>query len=151
MRKLLVLLLALGACKSAAPSTPAESGRMTSGSSSAELAVANFLGAVRAGDLQAMGLLWGTEEGPAASQMDREQLEKRGLIMQCFFNHDSARIVERVPSPSGTQIFRVELKKGTLTRTPTMRTVRGPGDRWYLNDGDIEAVKDFCRNPPGMR
>ena len=150
MRKLVALLLFLGACKTTTP-TPAPAGPSagTTGTTTSEAAVTSFLGAVKAGDLQAMSLVWGTEKGPASAQMDRAELEKREIIMQCFFNHDQARIVSRLPSESTSEVYVVELKKGTLTRTPKMTTVRGPQGRWYLSDAEIDAVRDFCRNPPG--
>ena len=145
MRTVLGLLLALAACRSAPP-TPA--GGMTSGASSPEAAVENFLGAVRAGDLQAISLVWGTEKGPALSQIERTELERRALIMACFFNHDRARVLDQFPGEGKQRWFRVELKKGNLTRAPLIKTVPGPSDRWYVVDAEIEAVKDFCRNPP---
>ena len=151
MRKLVALLLVLGACRSTPTPAPVSPSTGTTGTTTSEAAVTAFLGAVKAGDLQAMSLVWGTEKGPASEQMDRAELEKREIIMQCFFNHDQARIVSRLPSESSSEVYVVELKKGTLTRSPKMTTVRGPQGRWYLADAEIDAVRDFCRNPPGTR
>ena len=45
----------------------------------------------------------------------------------------------------------VELKKGNLIRTSTFYAVRGPGGRWYVDNMDIAAVRDFCGNPGTSR
>jgi hypothetical protein len=46
----------------------------------------------------------------------------------------------------GRRDVRIELKKGNLTRQTTFYTVKGPSDRWYVENMDIAAVRDFCGN-----
>src|SRR5688572_6446905 len=77
VRKLVALLLVLGACRSTPTPAPVSPSTGTTGTATSEAAVTAFLGAVKAGDLQAMSLVWGTEKGPASEQMDRAELEKR--------------------------------------------------------------------------
>ena len=43
---------------------------------------------------------------------------------------------------------RVELQRDGKTRTPVVYTVLGPGGRWYVENLDIAAVKDFCAMAP---
>jgi hypothetical protein len=45
-------------------------------------------------------------------------------------------------------MVRIELERGGVTRTPVIYTVRGPGGRWYVENLDIAAVKDFCAMAP---
>ena len=144
VQRLLLILLAAAACRSAAPETD----RQLTGTATPRAAVEAFLGAVRAQDLQAMSVVWGTRKGPARDVVDREQLEKRELIMQCFFAHDEFRIQGDSPGENESRVFRVSLTKGPLTRETNFYTVRGPSDRWYVERADIEPVKDLCREIP---
>ena len=133
-------LILLAACSSA---TQKNTGQVTGGSAP-RLATQQFLVAANQGDLQAMSAEWGTKDGPARETMDRTQLEKRLTILACYFKHDSARILGDAPGASGHRDVRVELKKGNLTRQTTFYTIKGPGDRWYVENMDIAAVRDFC-------
>lgn len=159
MKKLLVVLLALAAaCRPSPPATmPAGAAY---GAGSPREAVEAFLAGIRAGDLQAISAVWGTERGPLVTQTEysRDEIEKRELIMICYFRHDSAQVLEQVSSgePNHTS-YRVEIKRGDRTRTPTISTIQGPQSRWYVVNADIMAVRDFCDpgpqngRPPGTR
>jgi hypothetical protein len=117
------------------------------GAPSAQLAVDQFLTAVNAKDLQAMSTVFGTKDGPARATMDRTELEKREVILACYFAHDSARTLGESAGSGGHRELRVQLKKGNLTRETTFYAIRGPGGRWYVDNMDIAAVRDFCGNP----
>jgi hypothetical protein len=138
-------LLLLAAC-STGTQTAANSGQLT-GAAAPRLAVEQFLKAVNEKDLQAMSLVFGTKNGPARETMDRTELEKREVILACYFAHDSARILGEDQGTEGHREIRVELKKGNQTRQPTFYTIQGPGNRWYVDNMDIAAVRDFCGNP----
>ena len=151
MKKLLVLLLALVAACRPAPPTTTPSGALY-GSASPRAAVEAFLAGIRAGDLQAISAVWGTERGPlvTAGDITRDEIEKRELIMICYFRHDEARILEQAASGQPDRpAFRVELKRGNLTRIPTFTTAQGPQGRWFVADADVQAVRDFCE--PGRQ
>ena len=143
-RKIAGLFL-LAACSSATR-TAGNSGELT-GAPAAQLAVQQFLSAVNAKDLQAMSTVFGTKNGPARETMDRTELEKREIILACYFAHDSARILRETPGLQGHRDIQVELKRGNLTRQTTFFTIKGPGDRWYVDNMDIASVRDFCGNP----
>ena len=138
-------LFFLAACSSA-NRTAANSGDLTGGAAP-QVAVEQFLRAVNAKDLQAMSTVFGTNKGPARATMDRTELEKREIILACYFNHDSWRIIGESAGTQGHRDVRVELKKGNLTRQTTFYTIKGPGDRWYVDNMDIASVRDFCGNP----
>jgi len=111
------------------------------------VAVEQFLRAVNAKDLQAISTVFGTKNGPARETMDRTELEKREIILACYFAHDSARILGESAGTQGHREVRVELKKGKMTRQSIFYTIRGPGSRWYVDNMDIASVRDFCGNP----
>jgi len=138
-------LLLLAAC-STGTQTAANSGQLT-GAATPQLAVEQFLRAVNAKDIQAMSIVFGTNNGPARETMDRTELEKRLIILACYFTHDSARILGEAQGSGGHREVRVEVKKGNMTRQSTFYTIQGPGRRWYVDNMDIAAVRDFCGNP----
>jgi hypothetical protein len=120
---------------------------MLTGAAAPKTATEEFLRAANQGDLQAMSTQWGTKDGPARETMDRTQLEKRLTILACYFKHDSERVVGEAPGSNGRRDVRVELRKGNLTRQTTFYTIKGPGDRWYVENMDLASVRDFCGNP----
>ena len=148
MRKLLALALvaAVAACHPAAAPSAAADNRP--GGATPDAAVQRFFAAVHAQDLQAMGAVWGTAAGPARETMDRTELEKREVILQCYFNFDTFRIVGHQTAQDGRQVVRVELTRGDKTRTPNVFTVQGPNARWYVENLDIASVRDFCGSAP---
>lgn len=143
-RKIAGLVL-LAACSSATRNA-GNSGQLT-GAAAPQLAVQQFLKAVNAKDLQAISTIWGTKDGPARETMERNDLEKREIILACYLAHDSSRILSETPGTQGHRDFRVELKRGNLTRQTTLYTIKGPGDRWYVDNTDLAAIRDFCGNP----
>jgi hypothetical protein len=138
-------LLLLAACSSA---TQRNGGPLT-GAAAPKVATEQFLLAANAGDLQAMSAQWGTKDGPARESMDRIQLEKRLTILACYFKHDSVRILGEAAGSGGGRDVRIELHKGNLVRQTTFYTVKGPGDRWYVENMDLASVRDFCGNSGG--
>ena len=113
----------------------------------ARLAVTAFLDAVRAEDIQAMGAIFGTSRGPLRETMpsaDAGQLEKRLIILQCYLQHDSYRVLSEVPGEGASRIVRVELTRGGNRRQPALFAVEGPRGRWYVENVELAAVRDFC-------
>jgi hypothetical protein len=157
VKKLVLAILVLSACSHSTTTTNTGTGapRTTTGpqipgAPSPRLAVEEFLAAVRGQDLQAMSAVFGTNRGPSRDNMDREQLEKRLIILQCYFMHDKYRILGESPGESLHRVFTVELTRGRLTRTPHFFTIRGPNDRWFVDNMEIAAVKEFCRESGTM-
>ena len=142
-------LFLLTACSSATQGGY-NNGQLTGGAS-AQLAVDQFLGAVKTRDLQAMSTVFGTDKGPARETMDRTELEKREMILACYFKNDSYRILGERSGQGEHREVSVELKKGNLIRTSTFYAIRGPGGRWYIDNVDIASVRDFCGNPGTSR
>lgn len=160
MKKMLLALLVLSACTHATTTTTTGTGspRTTTtgrtnttggpqmvGGATPRGAVEDFLAAVRGQDLQAMSVVFGTSRGPSRDNMDREQLDKRLIILQCYFFHDKSRILGESPGEGGHRVLTVELTRGRLTRTPRFYAVQGPGARWFVDDMEIAVVREFCR------
>ncbi len=146
--RFIAAVVLLSACSS---TQQAPSGQV-SGAVSPRLAVEQFLKAAKATDIQAMSAVFGTKAGPARETMDRTELEKRQVILACFFTHDSYRILGEAAGTGGHREIRVELKKGNVTRQPMFYTIQGPSQRWYVDNMDIASVRDFCGNPdPSLR
>lgn len=135
----LLAIVAFAGCRTPAP------GGVQTGADRPRRAVELFLAAVNAQDIQQMSVVWGTEKGPARDQLPRNELERREIIMQQCFAHDSYRVVDELPGEGGSRMLRVEIKRGGVTRTPQFVTVKGPAERWYVSDADIAAMRDLCR------
>jgi hypothetical protein len=146
VRKLLVglsgLLLA-GACTTRSTVIPASSGL---GGAGPRPALDAFLSAVRAQDLQALSNAWGDKDGPVrdSKRIGRDEVERRELLLMCFFRNDKYRVLSESPAANGERVMQVELTKGTLTRTTNFYAVQG-GDRWFIRTADVEPVRDLCQ------
>lgn len=105
-----------------------------------------FLSAVRSQDLQAMSLAWGDKDGPVrdSRKLGRDEVERRELIMMCYFRHDRYRVLSEQQAAGGERQMEVELTKGTLSRTTNFFLVNA-GDRWYVRNAEMEPVKDLCK------
>lgn len=141
------LLLTVVACATTPSPGVTPSTNDGAGAMAPRLAVDAFLDAVRTEDLQAMGATWGTVRGPARETIERTELEKRVIILQCYLQHDSYRVLSEVPGDEGRRVVRVEITRGTQKRQPSLHTVQGPGGRWYVENVELAAVRDFCGLP----
>jgi len=151
VKRTILLLLAITACRSS--STPAPSTSVPAATTATNLpgavgprqAVERFLGGAKSQDLQEMAVAWGTAKGPAKDQFERPELEKRLIVMQGCYDSDKHRIIDDLPGEAGKRVLRVELTKGAVTKTPRFTTVKGPSERWYVEDADFAAVTALCR------
>jgi hypothetical protein len=152
-RTILLLSLAVAACKSGsgsggsstAPTPAAAAAANLPGAAAPRQAVDRFLGAARAQDLQELSIAWGTAKGPARDQFERAELEKRLIVMQGCYDAEKYRVLDEQPGDNGRRVFKVELTKGTVTKAPRFTTVKGPSDRWYVEDADFAAVTALCK------
>lgn len=144
MKKWIVVLPLVALAVAACGRQPAPGVALT-GAAAPRLAVEQFLAAVKAQDLQAMSVVWGTDKGPARDQLERSELEKREIIMQGCYDHDGYRIIEEGPAPNGERFVKVEITRARKSATPIFSLVKGPSDRWYVRDAGITAMKDFCK------
>jgi hypothetical protein len=128
---------AIAACHSSTTTTPVPD---LAGAPTPRGAVERFLAAVRAQDLQAMGLVWGTKNGPARETLNREEIEKREVVMAHCLANDSARFLDENSSPAGDRQVRFVLHNGTVARTTLFTAEEGPAERWYVKEIDLRDV-----------
>lgn len=152
MKKTLLAIFLLTACSRAVTTTtsspvgaPSPTVSHMTGAATPRAAVEQFLNAVHAQDIQAMSVIFGTNKGPSRDNMDREELEKRLIILQCYFGHDKFRILGETVGEGGHRVVATELTRGTNIRTPRFYAIRGPSNRYYVDNMEIAAVRDFCR------
>lgn len=141
MKKIMLVLLVLAACRTL------PSGSSLTGAAAPRLAVDQFMMAVRAQDLQAMSVVWGTDKGAARDQMNRSELDQRLILIRGCYAHDRYQIVDETPGPDGGRYVRVSITRDGRTRTPNFSIVRGPSDRWYVLDADFTTMREMCRSP----
>jgi hypothetical protein len=143
LKKLLIGFLLLAACTTRSTELPStRTGPVPSG---ARPALDAFLGAIRSKDLQALGANWGDKDGPIrdSKRISRDELEKRELLLMCYFNHDSFTVLNDEAAAGGERKMTVRLTKGTLSRT-TDFLLASASDRWYVRTGNVEPVRDLC-------
>ncbi|MDB4886377.1 MAG: hypothetical protein JWN79_1815 [Gemmatimonadetes bacterium] len=149
MRKLMLgLLLASAACSSTT-TTNQPMATSTLPRTGPRPALDAFLSAVRAQDLQAMAAAWGDKDGAVrdSKRLGRDEVERRELIMMCYFKHDQYRVLSEQPAAAGERVLNVQLTKGTLSRSTNFYMVNA-GDRWYVRTADMDPVADLCKSKP---
>jgi hypothetical protein len=106
-----------------------------------------FVSAARSQDLQAMGAVWGNAQGSARDHMDRAEFERRLIILQPCYVHDRAQIInEEIGAMATERRVQIQLTRANRTKTLVFKVVRGPSNRWYVEDAAYETVQaDFCR------
>lgn len=142
---MLLVLVAVG-CR------PKSVGGAATGSDSAQMAVVEFLNGARAQDLQAVSAVWGNDESPTRDRVDRQELERRLLIIVCHLRHEESRIGAPQLGEGGRTLFSAEITRGTRTVTVPFTTVRNKRDgRWYVEDVDLRPAREICNAEPMTR
>lgn len=116
------------------------------GAATPSAAIDQFLAAARTKDLSAMSAVWGTAKGPASKSMDPKELERREFIMLTCLAHEKATVRESSPGEGGRLRYVVELALAARSASPAFTVVRGPRQRWFVENFDIEHLRDrgFC-------
>ena len=145
MKKLLIGILLLTACTTRTTEMPSRASAPVA--SGARPALDAFLAAIRSKDLQALGANWGDKDGPIrdSKRISRDELEKRELLLMCYFAHDSFVVLSDDAAANGERKMTVRLTKGTMSRTTDFFLTSAP-ERWYVRSGNVEPVRDLCSN-----
>ena len=141
MKRVAVLLIPLfAACASLGGSSA------NSGAPSPSAAIAQFLDGANRKDLLAIAAVWGTDRGPASKSMGRQELERRELIMMQCLSHEKSSLGATSPGEGGRIKVPVTLTAATRSATPVFTVVLGPRSRWYVENFDIDEVRNqgFC-------
>jgi hypothetical protein len=144
VKKLLIGFLLLAACTTRSTVIPATTGAAAA-PSGARPALDAFLAAIRSKDLQALGANWGDKDGPIrdSKRISLDELEKRELLLMCYFSHDSYTVLSDDGAAGGERKLTVRLTKGTLSRTTDFLLASAP-ERWFVRTGNVEPVRDLC-------
>ena len=147
MKKLAILVVVVvSACRTAAVGSPVPAN--APGAASPRDAVQRFLKAAKNQDVQDFGLAWGTQDGPAMKDKEgrdeRETREQREIVQFCYLKHDTYQVLGEAPARNAERVLAVELKYKDLTRPANFMVTRGPSNRWYVRQFDIEALRDIC-------
>jgi hypothetical protein len=66
------------------------------------------------------------------------------LLQQCY-DHDRFQILEESVTSETGRTVRIQITRGNRTKVPAFKIVRGPSNRWYVQDTDFPAVAgEFC-------
>jgi hypothetical protein len=107
-------------------------------------AIAHFMAAVKANDLERMGTLWGSERGPAAQWMKGNELRQRLTVIQKYLSHEGYHVIEgpvSVPGNDNVRTFRLELQRSTGCNVVfPIDLVRAKGGGWLVNDVHLDVV-----------
>jgi len=146
VRRIAVLLVLVSACR-----TVTVSDNSLTGAVSPRAAIDRFLGAARAQDIQALGAEFGDSKGALREHSDRAMTERRLLIMLQCLRHDKAVVSGPERGEGGAQLFSVDFTQGALAATVKFRVVKGPSDRWFVEEFEIVALqnKGFCGKAGG--
>ena len=140
-----ILLISILACAACAGKRT-DAGNLPSDPAAA---VREFLTAVKANDLTAMGDVWGSSRGPANTWMKNDELQKRLTVMRAVLVHDSFAIDPGTfpGNASEERVVRVRLTRGNCTPVVpfTAREYRG---RWIVSAIDLEAAGNPARPCP---
>lgn len=121
-------------------------GGSDSGAASPTVAIQQFLAAAKREDLVAMSVVWGTAAGPARNAMPQKELERREFIMMKCLAHEKASVGASSPGEGGRLRFPVEIRLLTKTAKPVFTVVKGPHQRWYVENLELDQLRDqgFC-------
>jgi len=135
---LVVLVALVPACRG--PSGPA------AGADSSEQAVVQFLNGARADDLQAISAVWGNADSPTRERVDRQELERRLLIMVCHLRHDESRVGVAQRAEAGRTMHMVDLvADGNTVALPFTTVQNARSGRWFVENVDLQPARDRCR------
>jgi hypothetical protein len=144
MKKIVALVLVLAACRAPVSGAPASG---SGGAADPTAALKAFMDAAKAQNVQGVGNIWGTQQGPARETFGREgaaEHEKRILTMIMCLKHDQYSVVGEAPAPGGRRTYAVQIRYQDLTVTPNFTAVAGPGGRWFIEAFDLDAVQRIC-------
>lgn len=151
MKKLIgIAALLLAACQpktQVGSPTPSAGGAPTGGvgAATAPAALTSFMTAAKSEDLQAIGSIWGTPDGPAREAMSRSELEMRSYYIVKCLRHDRFAVLSESNAAGGRRVMSVQVTKGALTKSTNFTLVPGPQGRWFVEKVDLEPLTQICQ------
>jgi hypothetical protein len=143
-------LLLVSACQPKATvgsPTPTPGATSGPGAATPTEALATFMTAAKAEDLQGVSAIWGDHEGLVRDKVTRQELEMRTYIMVKCLRHDRYTVLSDGTGTGGRRRLNVQLNKGGLTRTSNFTLTPGPSGRWLVENFEIEPLNSICQLP----
>jgi hypothetical protein len=139
---IVVLIVAVACRRQVVVGSPP--GVNTPGGATPREALQLFMTAAKSQDIQAFSNVWGSSAGPARSTLDRDEVEKRAIIMMACLKHDSYQVLGEAPASAGERVMAVEIKFRALTRPTNFTAAPGPASRWFIRTLELEPLNDIC-------
>jgi len=99
-----------------------------------------------------MSAVWGNAESPTRDRVERQELERRLLIMTCHLKHDESRLAPAQMGEAGRMLLRADLKQGMKEVTVPFTLVKNPRtEMWFVEDVDLRPAREFCTRPSAPR
>lgn len=138
--------LVLAACTTQASGAPRPQTMdgSVAGGADAMSALRGFMAAAKQQNVKSLSMWWGDSSGPTRETMDRDQLEKRELIMLRCLKHDRYDVVGEAPSEAGARDVVVNMVYHGAANTTHVTVVPGPGHRWFVKDIDLNPLHTIC-------
>ena len=114
------------------------------GAPDATSAIRGFMAAAKLQSVQSLSLWWGDSQGPTRDLIDRDELEKRELIMLKCLKHDRYDVVGEAPTAGGARDVIVNLMYRDAQNTTHLTVVLGPHSRWYVQNVDLKPLQSVC-------
>ncbi len=115
------------------------------GAATSPAAIDAFMAAIKAQDLQALGAIWGTPNGPARNRLSSDVLQERELTMLCYLHHDSYTVLSNAPGMNGGRTYSVQLKYKGLSHVGQFDVGRATDGRFYVYSVvNFTDFQDFC-------
>ena len=109
-------------------------------------AVAMMMAAGKAEDLQAVGAVWGDDQGLAREKWSRSEFEMRAYyVVKCLRNDRYSVLSESPAAAGGRRVLNVQVIKGALNPTTNFKVVKGPNGRWLVEQADLEPLTKICQ------
>jgi hypothetical protein len=131
---------AIAACSASVPPPPAGPGELEPAS-----AVERFLHLASLPDYLEMGWIFGTRDGPILRRDPAPQVERRMYAIAHLLAHDHFAIRSQAPVPGrvgGAMQLEVALTRHGHEYLVPFTVVRGPGQRWFVEQVMLEAITD---------
>lgn len=113
------------------------------GGLSAAVAVERFLQLGADRDYVQMGWVFGTQNGPILREFPRPEVEQRMYAIASVLRHQSFVVGPGSPVPGrigSAERFVVKVYEGASEFNVPFIVVRGPGNRWFVEQVDLQAV-----------
>lgn len=115
------------------------------GAPAAPAAVERFLQLATASDYGQMGWIFGTSEGAILTRDPLPEVEQRMYALATILQHDGFIVGNGSPVPGRTNdalAFEVILTRGSRNYRVPFTAVRGPQNRWFVEEVGVEAITD---------